>query len=164
MKVIDSHYIDGSWRAAESADRIQVINPTSEEVMGGVPAGTPQEVDHAAGAASSAFETWSAVPVTERVTLLRAVAAGLSERSEEAAQTLTPISTQEDRRNCQVSWYRMVRPSHQGTRVSAGRSALRRTGEKARRSSRTVMVLASVVIWPGVSRKRRWMVSGVAAA
>ena len=89
MKVIDSHYIDGSWRAAESADRIQVINPTSEEVMGGVPAGTPQEVDHAAGAASSAFETWSAVPVTERVTLLRAVAAGLSERSEEAAQTLT---------------------------------------------------------------------------
>jgi hypothetical protein len=45
--------------------------------------------------------------------------------------------TQEDRRNCQASLWRMVRPPDQGMRVSAGSSALRRTGEKARRSSWT---------------------------
>ena len=58
----------------------------------------------------------------------------------------------------------MVRPPHQGTGVAAGRSALRRTGEKARRSSRTVIVSGAVMIRPGVSRNRRWMVSGVTVA
>ena len=31
----------------------------------------------------------------------------------------------------------------------------------ARRSRRTVTASGVVMIWPGVSRKRRWMVSGV---
>jgi mono/diheme cytochrome c family protein len=54
--------------------------------------------------------------------------------------------------------------AHQGTGVAGGRSALRRTGEKARRSSRTVTASGVVMIWPEVSRKRRWMVSGVTVA
>jgi len=58
----------------------------------------------------------------------------------------------------------MARPPHQGTGCPRVAGLLRRTGEKARRSSRTVMTLPSAVIWPGVSRKRRWMVSGVAGA
>jgi len=56
-----------------------------------------------------------------------------------------------------------VRLPDQGTVVAGGRSALGRTGEWARRSKRTVIVSPLVMIWPGISMKRRWMVSGVAA-
>jgi hypothetical protein len=52
--------------------------------------------------------------------------------------------------------------AHQGTVVSAGRSAWRRTGESARRLILTVMLSPLVMISPGVSGKRRWRVSGVA--
>jgi len=49
-----------------------------------------------------------------------------------------------------------------GDAVSAGSWALRRTGVKARRSSRTVMVSASVWIWPGSPGRRPHPVTSAA--
>ena len=58
----------------------------------------------------------------------------------------------------------MVLLPSQGMRVSVGSSALRRVGVLARRSRWTVMLSVVVMMVPGVSRKRRWMVSGVMVA
>ena len=52
--------------------------------------------------------------------------------------------------NSKWSW----RPSYQGTVVSAGRSAPRKTGEQARRLIFTVIPVLSLMISPGASRKR----------
>lgn len=51
MLVIDRQYIDGAWRVAGSKDGVDAVNPTTEEIMGSVPAGTASEIDRAARAA-----------------------------------------------------------------------------------------------------------------
>ena len=45
---------------------IEVINSTTEEVMGSIPEGTAEDVDRAVAAAREAFESWSQTPVAER--------------------------------------------------------------------------------------------------
>ena len=81
----DSHYIGGQWVAAESTERIEVINSTTEQVMGSVPAGTAAEVDAAVQAAQAAFPAWSQVPAWDRAQLMAAVGAELSARMEQIA-------------------------------------------------------------------------------
>ena len=81
----DSHYIGGQWVAAESNERIEVINSTTEQVMGSVPAGTAAEVDAAVQAAQAAFPAWSQVPAWDRAQLMAAVGAELSARLEQIA-------------------------------------------------------------------------------
>ncbi|CAL9610041.1 3-succinoylsemialdehyde-pyridine dehydrogenase [Actinosynnema sp. ALI-1.44] len=68
---------------------IEVVNPATEEVVGTVPAGTPQDVDNAVTRASAAFEEWSAVPVEERAKLVRRIADELEARADELATTMT---------------------------------------------------------------------------
>ena len=81
----NSHYIGGQWVTAESDERISVINSTTEQVMGSVPAGTAAEVDAAVAAATAALPAWSAVPAWDRANLMAAVGAQLSSRMEEIA-------------------------------------------------------------------------------
>ncbi|MGH2987283.1 MAG: aldehyde dehydrogenase family protein, partial [Solirubrobacterales bacterium] len=77
------------WVPAEGADPIEVIDPSSEEVIGAVPAGTADDVDRAVQAARSAFEPWAQTPLGERLTILERWHAELSERSDELADRIT---------------------------------------------------------------------------
>ena len=81
----DSHYIAGEWVTAQSSERIDVINSTTEQPFGSIPAGTAEEVDAAVAAAQQALPAWSAVAPHERAQLLAAVGAQLSARLEEIA-------------------------------------------------------------------------------
>ncbi len=65
-----------------------MINSTTEEVIGTIPAGTTADADRAVGAAREAFEHWSQTSRQERAGFLNAIAAGLGERSEEIAATI----------------------------------------------------------------------------
>ena len=65
-----------------------MINSTTEEVMGTIPACTAEDADRAVRAAREAFESWSQTPREERAGYLTAIAAGLGERSEEIAATI----------------------------------------------------------------------------
>ncbi|MEV0160153.1 aldehyde dehydrogenase family protein [Nonomuraea fuscirosea] len=78
-------YIDGSWTASASDDSIEVVNPATEEIIDRVPAGVPDDVEAAAGAAARAFPEWSATASTERAKLLADAAELLKQRSEEVA-------------------------------------------------------------------------------
>ncbi|MYV52446.1 aldehyde dehydrogenase family protein, partial [Streptomyces sp. SID3212] len=47
MKAHDGMYIGGHWRPAAGTDTIAVVNPTDEQVIATVPAGTAEDVDAA---------------------------------------------------------------------------------------------------------------------
>ncbi|WP_309113826.1 aldehyde dehydrogenase family protein [Saccharothrix sp.] len=68
---------------------IEVVNPATEEVVGTVRAGTPQDVDNAVTRASAAFDGWSATPVEERAKIVRRIADELEARAEDLASTMT---------------------------------------------------------------------------
>jgi acyl-CoA reductase-like NAD-dependent aldehyde dehydrogenase len=85
IDVRDKLYIGGAWVQPAGSDTIEVINSTTEQPIGRVPAGTPEDADRAAVAARTAFDSWSSIPVTERAELLEAIAAGLEARQEEIA-------------------------------------------------------------------------------
>ena len=51
-------YINGTWVESESNERIEVINPANEELIGHVTAGTSGDIDKAVSAASEAFKTY----------------------------------------------------------------------------------------------------------
>src|SRR3954454_15501626 len=83
--VRDKLYIGGEWVDPTSDGTIDVINPTTEEVVGRIPEGAPQDVDRAVAAARTAFETWSQTPLQVRADTCAAISAKLAERGDELA-------------------------------------------------------------------------------
>ena len=88
-QVKDKIFIGGEWVGPEGSDAIEVINSTTEEAMGTIPACTAADADRAVTSARDAFESWSQTSREERAGYLRAIAAGLGERSEEIATTIS---------------------------------------------------------------------------
>jgi aldehyde dehydrogenase (NAD+) len=89
LQVRDKIFIGGEWVEPSGADPIEVVNATTEEVIGTVPGCTPVDADRAVAAAREAFEGWSRTSREERAGYLTAIAAGLGERAEEIAATIT---------------------------------------------------------------------------
>jgi len=89
MQSYDKLFINGLWVPTMNAGTIDVINASTEQVMGRVPAATAAEVDAAVAAARAALPAWMATPVPERAALLGELARALNERAEEFARTIT---------------------------------------------------------------------------
>lgn len=83
-----SFYIDGAWLKASGTGTTDVIEPSSETVVGQIAAGTSSDVDAAVAAARRAFETFSRTSVDERLALLGRIRDLMAARSEEFAQAL----------------------------------------------------------------------------
>ena len=84
----DQLYINGQWVAPAGSGRIEVINSTTEEVMGSVPEGTAADIQAAVAAAKAAFDRWSATAIEERAGYLEAMAAQLKARQMEIAEII----------------------------------------------------------------------------
>ncbi|WP_063011297.1 aldehyde dehydrogenase family protein [Nocardia kruczakiae] len=89
MREYPTFYIGGRWVEPASAQIIEVINPATEQVCGRVAAGSAEDVDRAVAAARTAFGTWSATTVADRLAVLRAVAAEYQRRRDDLAAALT---------------------------------------------------------------------------
>ncbi len=89
LQVKDRIFIGGEWVEPGGSETIEVINSTTEEVMGSIPACTSEDADRAVRAAREAFDSWSQTSREERAGYLNAIAAGLGERSEEIAATIS---------------------------------------------------------------------------
>ncbi len=89
MYVREMLYIDGRWVRSTGSGTIAVFNSATEEVIGTVPDGTPEDVDRAVRAASTAFPEWSRTSVDERSKLLARTAELLAGRQEEIANLVT---------------------------------------------------------------------------
>jgi len=81
-------FIGGEWVEPEGTETLEVVNSTTEETMGTIPACTAADADRAVRAAREAFDSWSQTSREERAGYLAAIAAGLGERSEEIAATI----------------------------------------------------------------------------
>lgn len=88
MIVRNEFFIDGRWVSPLSADRTNVINAFSEEVIASIPMGNSVDVDCAVAAAAKAFDSWSALPASRRSRYLQNIALGLQKRAEELAQVI----------------------------------------------------------------------------
>ena len=64
-------YIDGSWRPASDAQRLEVTDPATGEVIATVASASVQDALAAVDAASAAFRPWAAKPPRERAEILR---------------------------------------------------------------------------------------------
>jgi aldehyde dehydrogenase (NAD+) len=84
----DKLYIGGQWVDPVGEEKIEVVNPSSEEVIGHVPSGTTEDVDRAVAAAREAFASWSQTSREERAELLGKIAAGMMERAQEIVTTI----------------------------------------------------------------------------
>ncbi len=89
MRVFDKHYIDGGWVSPAKNGLIDVINASTEEVMGRVPEGTASDVDRAVAAARAAFPSWSETSVQERARFLDRIGEGLKARAQEVAEAIS---------------------------------------------------------------------------
>jgi aldehyde dehydrogenase (NAD+) len=78
-------FIGGEWVDPAGSGVIEVVDSTTEQVMGRVPEGTAEDVDRAVAAARAAFEVWSQVPLFDRQEASRAIGAALAERAAEIA-------------------------------------------------------------------------------
>lgn len=81
-------YVDGTWVESKATEFIDVINPSTEEVIARVPAGTAMDVTLAASAARRAFDDWSQVSADEKGKYLQRISEGLSARSAETAEVI----------------------------------------------------------------------------
>ncbi len=82
-------YIDGNWIEPSGEGSIEVINPTNEQVIGSVPAGSDSDANAAVEAARSAFPGWSTTSVEDRAEFLNRLSAAIKEREEEFAELIT---------------------------------------------------------------------------
>jgi betaine-aldehyde dehydrogenase len=88
MQVRDRLYINGQWAAPIGNKSIDVINASTEEVMGRIPEGSEDDINAAAAAARAAFDGWAATPAAERAAFLQKIHEGLKARMEEIGKLI----------------------------------------------------------------------------
>ena len=89
LPTYDRLYVGGEWIAPLADETLDVVNPTTEDVIGRIPAAGAADVDRAVAAARAAFAGWAATPAAERAAFLTAIAEQLSERGDELAATIS---------------------------------------------------------------------------
>jgi betaine-aldehyde dehydrogenase len=91
VKTYKELYIGGEWVAPAGSDVIEVISPHSEEVIGQVPDGTPDDIDAAVRAARRAFDEgpWPHMTPVERAEILAKLSQSLQARAGDIADTIS---------------------------------------------------------------------------
>ena len=82
-------YINGSWVDSESNEKIEVINPANEEIIGHVTAGTKGDIDRAVAAALEAFSSFQHTSKEERTELLNNIISEYENRYDDFVQAIT---------------------------------------------------------------------------
>jgi betaine-aldehyde dehydrogenase len=75
--------INGELVHSISGDRLESVNPATEEVIGSVPAASQADVERAVVAAKSAAVPWGQLSIDERAGYLRRIADAIRQRAEE---------------------------------------------------------------------------------
>lgn len=88
--MIERHelYIDGKWSTPHSSDLLDVISPSTEQLIGRVPVVVKDDIDDAVNAARNAFDSgvWPRMSVLERANTLRTFRNGFASRANELTE------------------------------------------------------------------------------
>ena len=82
-------YINGEWVDPVNGERLDVVNPATEQVIGEVALGGVEDVDRAVAAAVAAFETYSQTTREERVDLLSRIVDVYKNRIPDVAKAIS---------------------------------------------------------------------------
>ncbi|MGZ4709737.1 MAG: aldehyde dehydrogenase [Acidimicrobiales bacterium] len=87
----DSFFIGGKWVPGAGTDTIDVISPSTEELIGRVPDSTTADMDRAVAAAREAFDLgpWPHMPPGERADIMASVSATITARMDEFARLIS---------------------------------------------------------------------------
>jgi acyl-CoA reductase-like NAD-dependent aldehyde dehydrogenase len=87
---LDEHFIDGRWQTPTAGRRIDIVSPSTEEVIGSATLAGIEDVDKALRAARTAFDegSWSARTPAERGRYVAAIADAFESRLDESTQAL----------------------------------------------------------------------------
>ena len=88
MHDMTKFYINGEWVEPVIPNKMEVHNPSSDEVCGHISLGSAADVDKAVIAANNAFSTFSATTKKDRLELLQSILNILIERNEEIASAI----------------------------------------------------------------------------
>jgi 2-formylbenzoate dehydrogenase len=77
--------IGGGWSGGSTADRLAIVDPSTERHVGDVVAAGPADVDDAVVAAEAAQRGWARIGGYERQRYLEALASAIEERAEDLA-------------------------------------------------------------------------------
>jgi aldehyde dehydrogenase (NAD+) len=86
---LEQMFIGGSWRPAEGATRVPIVDPSTEEPMAELTLGTVGELNAAATAARQAFAAYADWPAERRADLLDRIHGLLLDRAEIFAQAIS---------------------------------------------------------------------------
>lgn len=97
LKTYDKLYIGGTWLDPVGSRTIEVLDPSTEEVIGSVPEGDRLDIKAAVAAAVDAFDSWSTAGVDVHAAALERLQRGVLARQAELAETIcselgTPLS------------------------------------------------------------------------
>ncbi len=89
MYDFDKIYVEGEWVAPHGTGRIDVINASTEAVMGTIPNSDAVDADLAVLAARRAFDAWAATTPSERADFVARMGQGIGARADEIADVIT---------------------------------------------------------------------------
>ncbi|MGK2284946.1 aldehyde dehydrogenase family protein [Pedomonas sp. V897] len=81
-------YINGAWVEPEGTQRLDVINPATEQPIGQIALGTEADVNKAVAAAQAAFPAWEATSREERLALFDRIIEVYKTRLNDIAETI----------------------------------------------------------------------------
>ena len=87
----DSFFIGGKWVTATGSDIVDVVSPSTEEIIGSVPDATFADMDKAVAAAREAFDLgpWPRMSPADRADIMASVSASITERMDEFARLIS---------------------------------------------------------------------------
>lgn len=88
MIIRDKFYINGEWMSSLGQETLDVVDASTEEVMGYVPAGVAGDANRAVEAASAAFESWGMTTPQQRQAYLQKLHAAMAARQDELGRVM----------------------------------------------------------------------------
>ena len=103
-------YIDGAWVDPLDATELDVVDPSTEDVVATISLGGERDTNAAVDAAARAFATWSVSSKEERLALMRRIVDGYEARSDEMGETISremgaPIRMSKSAQSGAGSWH-----------------------------------------------------------
>ena len=86
---LDKFYINGEWVSPVKDEKIDIINPSDESVIGTLNVGSQQDIDKAVEAAKAAFSSYARTSVAERLDLLKEIRNQFENRFEDFVEAIT---------------------------------------------------------------------------
>lgn len=89
MKIINQHYVDGQFRPSTGTEKMDIINPSDESLIGHVILGNEQDMEAAIVAASAALPSFSQTIRAQRMDYLQQLHDALMERLDDLQEATT---------------------------------------------------------------------------